>query len=297
MIFLAVLAIATAATAVTTRGRCDRRTVARVGLGIAVAVAGASHFVNPAPFEQHLPSWIPVVGLVVALSGFAEVALGIALIARRPSALTIGRIVAAFFVAVFPANVYVAVAGIDVDGQPGGLYSWIRLPFQFVFIAWALWSTQPARSAGQPTTHGVMPPLPWVAGLGAGHDGERHAETIVMASVLELRHLRDVPGFLVAALRLRRLFADSPGAIRLSLAAIPLRTTFWTLSQWESQTDLEAYARHPFHVEVMRTYATRMAGSTFATWTQPGDSRPSWDRAHAEIDAARHGAQHTPAPT
>jgi uncharacterized membrane protein len=44
-------------------------------------------------------------------------------------------------VAVFPGNVYVAVAGIDVAGQPGGLYPWLRLPLQVVFISLALWST------------------------------------------------------------------------------------------------------------------------------------------------------------
>jgi hypothetical protein len=38
--------------------------------------------------------------------------------------------------------VYVAVAGIDVEGQPGGWYPWLRLPFQVLFVAWALWSTE-----------------------------------------------------------------------------------------------------------------------------------------------------------
>ncbi len=105
------------------------------------------------------------------------------------------------------------------------------------------------------------------------------------------RRLRDVPRFVVAALRLRRLFAGSPGAIRLSLTAIPLRTTFWTLSQWESQADLEAYTRHPSHIDVMRTFAPRMAGSTFTTWTEPGSPGPSWERAHAEIADARRAAR------
>ena len=93
MIFLAVLVTATAATALVSLGRRDRRTVARVGLGIAVAVAGISHFVDPTPFEQHLPSWVPATGLVVALSGVAEVALGIALLVRWPSGIAIGRTV------------------------------------------------------------------------------------------------------------------------------------------------------------------------------------------------------------
>ncbi len=288
MIFLALLAIATAGTAAVSRGRRDRRTIARLGLGIALAAAGASHFANPTPFEQHLPPWMPAVDLVVALSGVAEVLLGVALIARWPSMLTIGRATAAFFVAVFPANAYVAIADVEVDGQPGGLYPWIRLPFQALFISWALWSTLPARVESRPATHGAMPPLPWKTGPDV--DRVIDADTIAMASLLELRRLRDAPGFLAAALRLRRLFGRSEGAIRLSLVAIPLRRTFWTLSQWSSQAELEAYARHPIHVEIMRRYGTRMAESTFASWTEPHSSQPSWKRAHSEINAARDGA-------
>jgi hypothetical protein len=38
-------------------------------------------------------------------------------------------------------NIYVAVAGIDVQGQPDGIYAWIRLLFQPLFIWLALWTT------------------------------------------------------------------------------------------------------------------------------------------------------------
>ena len=50
---------------------------------------------------------------------------------------------AAYLIAVFPANIYVAVADVDVTGQPGGLQAWLRLPLQVLFIAWALVSTTP----------------------------------------------------------------------------------------------------------------------------------------------------------
>ena len=59
-----------------------------------------------------------------------------------PLKCTAGLALAAYFVAVFPANVYVAVADVAVDGQPGGWYPWLRLPFQVLFVAWALWSTE-----------------------------------------------------------------------------------------------------------------------------------------------------------
>ena len=48
--------------------------------------------------------------------------------------------------AVFPGNVYVAVAGVDVEGQPGGIYSWLRLPLQAVFV-WLAIATTGAMSA------------------------------------------------------------------------------------------------------------------------------------------------------
>jgi uncharacterized membrane protein len=48
---------------------------------------------------------------------------------------------AAYLVAVFPGNLYVAVSGVEVAGQPGGIYPWLRLPFQAPFIALALWSS------------------------------------------------------------------------------------------------------------------------------------------------------------
>ena len=141
MIFLAVLVVATAAVAALRHTRTDHRTSARMGLGLALLVSGVTHFVNPTPFEQHLPPWVPAEDLLVAASGAAEIALGLALLLARPDKRLTGLATAGFLLAVFPANVYVAVAGVEVDGQPGGPYPWLRLPLQILFIAWAVWST------------------------------------------------------------------------------------------------------------------------------------------------------------
>ena len=147
MIFFAVLVVATAAALAAVRGR-DRRTAARWGLGIALAVAGVGHLASPDPFVQHLPKWVPGAGLLIAVTGLIEIGLGIAL-ALAHSRL-IGRLAAAYLVAVFPANVYVAISGTDVEGQPGGIYPWVRLPFQALFVAWALWSTTRPPTAVEP---------------------------------------------------------------------------------------------------------------------------------------------------
>lgn len=141
MIFLIVLAVATtaAAAALALRGRFSPRAAARLGMAVAMAVAGVSHLVMPTPFVQHLPTWVPMREELVLVTGLLEIALGAALLLRRHRAA--GLALAGYLLAVLPANVYVAVADVEVDGQPGGPYPWLRLPLQLLFIAWALWST------------------------------------------------------------------------------------------------------------------------------------------------------------
>ena len=103
---------------------------------------GVTHFTNYRPFLQHLPPWVPGRLEIVYLSGAVEIALALALVALPRHRRLVGWITAAFFIAVFPANLYVAVTGTEVDGLPAGAARWLRLPFQFVLIAWALWCTR-----------------------------------------------------------------------------------------------------------------------------------------------------------
>lgn len=152
--FLVVLVIATLVAALATRG-AGPRSWARSGLGVALAVAGVAHLVAPGPFEQHLPAWVPAAELVVASTGLAEIVLGVALIAARRHVATIGLVTAGFLVAVWPANIYVAVAGIDVEGQPGGVYPWLRIPLQVVFVTWAWWATRPPSGERHPARSAV----------------------------------------------------------------------------------------------------------------------------------------------
>jgi uncharacterized membrane protein len=116
-------------------------------MAAAMVVAGITHLVTPTPFLQHLPPWVPAADLLVAASGVAEIALGLGLELPVPWRRRVAVALALYLVAVFPANVYVAVAGIDVQGQPGGVYPWLRLPLQVLFVWWALWSTPPAPGA------------------------------------------------------------------------------------------------------------------------------------------------------
>ena len=153
MLFGILLIVGTAGARLAARGHGTRRDHARRGLALAMVVAGLAHLVGPDPFVQHLPDWVPGRTALVAVTGVVEIALGLALVGRRGHRTWAGRLLALYLVAVWPANVYVAIEDVDVDGQPGGAYAWIRLPLQVVFIAWALWSTR-AEIAPSTAQHG-----------------------------------------------------------------------------------------------------------------------------------------------
>ena len=96
--------------------------------------AGVMHFVRPRFFVKMMPPQLPWHRELVALSGVAEIGLGLALLVPvcRPYA---AWGVIALLIAVFPSNVYAAVA--KLPGRGG----YARLPFQLVLIAWAWWYT------------------------------------------------------------------------------------------------------------------------------------------------------------
>jgi len=98
-------------------------------------VAGALHFLRPRMYMAIMPPWLPRHRELVYASGVAEIAGGVGLMTplRRPA----GWWLIATLIAVFPANVHMAMHAEKFPQIPGGrtaLYA--RLPFQAVFVAW-----------------------------------------------------------------------------------------------------------------------------------------------------------------
>lgn len=141
MMFLFILAVATLGAAAIGR-RSSWQTHLRRGLAGAMIVAGVTHLARPDPFLAHLPEWVPARDLIVAVTGIVEIILGAALFGPSRHRRSVGRVLVAYLVVVFPANVYVAVSDVAVEGQPGGLYAWLRLPVQALLVWVALWSTR-----------------------------------------------------------------------------------------------------------------------------------------------------------
>lgn len=112
-------------------------------LGIFLLYAGISHLTfNRTEFLAQVPNWVPLnSNLVVVLSGYVEIMLGLSLIVLFKFKLYVGWIVALFFVLIFPGNIHQYVNQIDSFGLSSDTSRAIRLVFQPVIIIWVLWST------------------------------------------------------------------------------------------------------------------------------------------------------------
>lgn len=104
-------------------------------LGVLFVGAGVLHLVAPGVYAAAMPPWLPAHRALILASGVAEIAGGAGLLWPSPAVRrAAGWGLALLLVAVYPANVHMAAAG--VGGPPWAL--WGRLPLQGALVAWAL---------------------------------------------------------------------------------------------------------------------------------------------------------------
>jgi len=106
--------------------------------------AGYSHLTfNRIEFQAQVPDWVPFgKDLVVILSGIAEILLGLGMVFWAKQRVKVGLALALFYVLIFPGNISQYLNGTDAFGALNSDRArLIRLFFQPVLIAWALWST------------------------------------------------------------------------------------------------------------------------------------------------------------
>jgi len=116
--------------------------ILRVVLAISIIVVGVTHFLTPEPFVKIVPPQLPYPLELVYLSGFYEILGGIGLLVPPVSQAAAWGLIA-LFIAVFPANINMAVNHIKLENIPDSPWVHIvRLPFQAVLIAWAWWYTK-----------------------------------------------------------------------------------------------------------------------------------------------------------
>jgi uncharacterized membrane protein len=101
-------------------------------------VSGILHFAKPQPFVSIVPPMLPRPTGLVMISGAAEILGGIGLLISRTRRAA-GYGLALLLVAVFPANIYMAVAHVTFPGVLGNRWlQWFRPPVQVPLIWLAL---------------------------------------------------------------------------------------------------------------------------------------------------------------
>jgi len=117
-------------------------TVCRWVLAGFMLVAGVGHLIASDSFLGQVPSWLPLRTPIVLGSGVIEVGFAAGLVvASGERRRRVGWALAAFYVLVFPGNLYQAIAGTDAFGLDTSAERWGRLLFQPLLIVWALWCT------------------------------------------------------------------------------------------------------------------------------------------------------------
>jgi uncharacterized membrane protein len=115
------------------------RTISLVVAALFFVAAGCMHFIRPGPYVKIVPPFIPWPLVMVYISGAAEIAGGVGILLpvfRRAA----GWGLVALLIAVFPANVYMALDRVQATANPLPVWMlWARLPLQFVLIWWILW--------------------------------------------------------------------------------------------------------------------------------------------------------------
>lgn len=107
---------------------------------------GTMHFVIPRSFEAIMPPWIPYHREAVIVSGIAEITGGAAILPLRTRRFARWWLLA-LLLAVFPANVHMAVSpeqvkGLDLNRIPRWAL-WARLPLQPLAMIWVWRATRP----------------------------------------------------------------------------------------------------------------------------------------------------------
>ena len=103
---------------------------------------GILHFVQDDVFAAIVPPLLPFPKLIVWVTGVMEIVLAIMLVLPKYRQLA-GTLFAPYLLAVLPANIYMAMAGIplgEMAASPAAL--WGRVVLQFPLIALIWWASR-----------------------------------------------------------------------------------------------------------------------------------------------------------
>jgi heme-degrading monooxygenase HmoA len=122
----------------------------------------------------------------------------------------------------------------------------------------------------------MMPALPWTAVRTPDPD----STYLGFATGLPLTRYRHVPGFLRDTTKIRHQLAGASGLVGYSLLAELRAKTFWTVSVWDDDAAMRAFAGTDPHRSIIRRVPDRMGASAFRTFAVAGRELPlTWPAA------------------
>ena len=118
-----------------------------------------------------------------------------------------------------------------------------------------------------------MPPLPWKS----VQPIQPEATYVFTITKLPLRSHRRIPRIMRATWRIVRQLSRSDGLVGYALKADLIHKTFWTMSAWNDDAALAAFARSDVHRATMTALQPHMDGTRIQTFTLPGSEvPPTW---------------------
>ena len=120
--------------------------ILRVLLGSIMLYIGIAHVsFRRIEFQAQVPTWLTIdkglMDLVVLISGYVEIALGILMILGGKLKVKTGIALGVFYILILPGNINQYINEIDSLRLDSDNKRLIRLFFQPLLVLWAFWST------------------------------------------------------------------------------------------------------------------------------------------------------------
>ena len=116
------------------------RGVGCAALAVFFAAAGIAHFTHTDAFAAIVPPPLPFKREIVLATGVMELGFAVGLVMPKWRRVT-GRLLAAYLLAVLPANVFMALEGMPLGALESRAALWGRVALQFPLIGMVLWGS------------------------------------------------------------------------------------------------------------------------------------------------------------
>ena len=120
--------------------RPSARSVVSVALAVFFAASGVAHFTHTDAFAAIVPPPLPFKRGIVLATGVMELGFAVGLLVPKWRRVT-GWLLAAYLLAVLPANVFMALEGMPLGALESRAALWGRVALQFPLIGVVLWGT------------------------------------------------------------------------------------------------------------------------------------------------------------